>query len=109
MLTTADELAALIDLAPDERAGLAAAERLFGGDDPPTSAEIEAGLDYIARTPRIRDVLISGGDPLLLATAKLDHIVGRLRAIPHVEIIRIGTRIPVVCPMRVDDELAAML
>jgi len=83
--------------------------RLVGGDDPPTSAEIEEGLAYIAATPRIRDVLISGGDPLLLATAKLDHILGRLRAIPHVEIIRIGTRIPVVNPMRVDDELAATL
>jgi lysine 2,3-aminomutase len=192
MLTTADELAQVIDLAPDERAGLATAERLFrvgvtpyyaslmdpahpscpirlqaiprpaeldirdeelrdplgedshnpvpavvhkypdrclflvvdrcaiycrhcnrrrlvGGDDPPTTAEIEQGLDYIACTPRIRDVLVSGGDPLLLATGKLDHILGRLRAIPHVEIIRIGTRIPVVNPMRIDDELAAML
>ncbi|MCA9678083.1 MAG: KamA family radical SAM protein [Kofleriaceae bacterium] len=83
--------------------------RLVGGDDPPTTPEIEAGLAYIARTPRIRDVLISGGDPLLLSTAKLDHLLGRLRAIPHVEIIRIGTRIPVVCPMRVDDELCAAL
>lgn len=83
--------------------------RLVGGDDPPTSAEIEAGLDYIARTRRIRDVLISGGDPLLLSTAKLDYLLGRLRAIPHLEIIRIGTRVPVVNPMRVDDELCAML
>jgi lysine 2,3-aminomutase len=83
--------------------------RLVGGDDPPNSAEIEAGLEYIARTTRIRDVLISGGDPFLLATPKLGHVVSRLRAIPHVEIIRIGTRIPVVCPMRVDDELTAML
>jgi lysine 2,3-aminomutase len=83
--------------------------RLVGGDDPPTSAEIEEGLAYIAATPRIKDVLISGGDPLLLATTKLDHVLGRLRAIRHVEIIRIGTRIPVVNPMRVDDELAATL
>jgi lysine 2,3-aminomutase len=83
--------------------------RLVGGDDPPTSREIEAGLDYLRRTPRIRDVLVSGGDPLLLATAKLDDLLGRLRAIPHLETIRIGTRIPVVCPMRVDDELVAML
>ena len=44
--------------------------------------QIEQGLEYIARTPRIRDVLISGGDPFLLSTAKLDHILGRLRAIP---------------------------
>jgi lysine 2,3-aminomutase len=83
--------------------------RLVGGDDPPTSTEIEDGLAYIARTRRIRDVLISGGDPLLLATGKLDYILGRLRAIPHVEIIRIGTRVPVVNPMRIDDELAAVL
>lgn len=83
--------------------------RLVGGDDPPTSAEIEQGLAYIARTPRIRDVLISGGDPFLLATAKLDHILGRLRAIPHVEIIRVGTRMPVVNPFRFDDELVEML
>ncbi len=83
--------------------------RLVGGDDPPTSPEIEAGLDYIARTRRIRDVLLSGGDPLLLGDRKLDYVLGRLRAIPHVEIIRIGTRLPVVCPMRVDDALAAML
>jgi lysine 2,3-aminomutase len=83
--------------------------RLVGGDDPPTSAELDASIDYIARTRRIRDVLISGGDPLLLATGKLDAVLTRLRAIPHVEIIRIGTRVPVVNPMRVDDELAAML
>jgi lysine 2,3-aminomutase len=83
--------------------------RLVGGDDPPTSSEIELGLEYLRRTPRIRDVLISGGDPFLLSTAKLDDLLGRLRAIPHLETIRIGTRIPVVCPMRVDDELVAML
>jgi lysine 2,3-aminomutase len=83
--------------------------RLVGGDDPPTSAELDAGIEYIARTPRIRDVLLSGGDPLLLGTRKLDHVLGRLRAIPHVEILRIGTRLPVVLPMRIDDELCAML
>jgi len=83
--------------------------RLVGGDDPPTSSEIDEAIDYIARTRRIRDVLISGGDPLLLSTAKLDGILTRLRAIDHVEIIRIGTRVPVVCPMRIDDELVAML
>lgn len=83
--------------------------RLVGGDEPPTTAELEQGLDYIARTPRIRDVLLSGGDPLLLSTRRLDHLLTRLRAIPHVETIRIGTRLPVVCPMRIDDELCAML
>jgi lysine 2,3-aminomutase len=83
--------------------------RLVGGDEPPTTAELDAGLEYIARTPRIRDVLLSGGDPLLLSTRRLGHLLQRLRAIPHVETIRIGTRLPVVCPMRIDDELCAML
>ena len=83
--------------------------RLVGGDDPPTTADLETGLDYIARTPRIRDVLLSGGDPFLLSTRRLDYLLGRVRAIPHVETIRIGTRMPVVCPMRIDDELVAAL
>jgi lysine 2,3-aminomutase len=83
--------------------------RLVGGDDPPTTAELDAGIEYIARTPRIRDVLLSGGDPLLLSTRRLDHLLTRLRAIRHVETIRIGTRLPVVCPMRVDDALVAAL
>lgn len=83
--------------------------RWVAGEQPPTSSEVDAAIDYIGKTRRIRDVLISGGDPLLLPTAKLDHILGRLRAIPHLETIRIGTRLPVVCPMRVDAELCAML
>jgi lysine 2,3-aminomutase len=83
--------------------------RLVGGDEPPTTAELEAGLEYIAKTTRIRDVLLSGGDPLLLSTRRLDYLLGRLRAIPHVETIRIGTRLPVVCPMRIDAELTAAL
>ncbi|MBL9016896.1 MAG: KamA family radical SAM protein [Myxococcales bacterium] len=83
--------------------------RLVGGDEPPTTSELDAGLEYIARTPRIRDVLLSGGDPLLLSTRRLSHLLRRLRAIPHVETIRIGTRLPVVCPMRIDDELVAAL
>ena len=83
--------------------------RLVGGDEPPTTADLEAGLEYIARTPRIRDVLMSGGDPLLLSTRRLSYLLGRLRAIRHVETIRIGTRLPVVCPMRIDAELTAAL
>ena len=83
--------------------------RLVGGDDPPTTAELEAGLAYIAKATRVRDVLLSGGDPLLLSTRRLDYLLTRLRRIPHVETIRIGTRLPVVCPMRIDDELCAML
>jgi lysine 2,3-aminomutase len=83
--------------------------RLVGGDEPPTTSELEAGLDYIAKATRVRDVLLSGGDPFLLSTRRLDYLLGRLRAISHVETIRIGTRLPVVCPMRIDDELCAML
>jgi lysine 2,3-aminomutase len=83
--------------------------RLVGGDDPPSKGDLEAAFEYIARARRVRDVLISGGDPLLLSTAKLDWILGRLRAIPHVEIVRLGTRVPVVLPMRIDDELCGML
>jgi lysine 2,3-aminomutase len=83
--------------------------RLVGGDEPPSTADLEAGLDYIANTPRIRDVLLSGGDPLLLSTRRLDYLLGRLRAIGHVETIRIGTRLPVVCPMRIDAELTSAL
>jgi lysine 2,3-aminomutase len=83
--------------------------RIVGGEAPPTRSDIDEGIDYIRRTRRIRDVLLSGGDPLLLPTAKLESIIERLRAIDHVEIIRIGTRLPVVCPMRIDDELCAAL
>lgn len=83
--------------------------RLVGGDEPPTTADLEAGLEYIAKTKRIRDVLLSGGDPLLLSTRRLGYLLARLRALPHIETIRIGTRLPVVCPMRIDAELTSML
>jgi lysine 2,3-aminomutase len=66
-------------------------------------------LDYIARTPQVRDVLLSGGDPLVLNPRVLEGLLRRLRAIPHVEIIRIGTRVPVFLPMRIDQELTTML
>jgi lysine 2,3-aminomutase len=72
-------------------------------------AEHEAQLEYIRRTPQIRDVLISGGDGLTLAPALLERVLRGLREIPHVEIIRIGSRVPVFLPQRVDDELCAML
>jgi len=71
--------------------------------------EYEEGLRYIAAHPEIRDVLLSGGDPLLLSDAKLDHLLSRLRAIPHVEFIRIGSRIPVFLPQRITPELCAIL
>jgi len=68
-----------------------------------------AALAYVAAHPQVREVLLSGGDPLLLETAALEDLLSRLLAIPHVEVVRIGTRVPVVLPMRVDDELVAML
>jgi len=70
---------------------------------------LQAGIDYIRRTPVVRDVLLSGGDPFLLSDDLLDWILGELRSIPHIEIIRIGTRTPVVLPYRITDDLVAML
>ncbi|MCX7706871.1 MAG: lysine 2,3-aminomutase [Anaerolineae bacterium] len=66
-------------------------------------------IDYIARTPQVRDVLLSGGDPLVLPPKILEDILRRLRAIEHVEIIRIGSRVPVFLPQRITPELVAML
>lgn len=72
-------------------------------------AEFDAQIEYIESTPQIRDVLLSGGDPMVLAPKLLDMILGRLRAIPHVEIIRIGSRVPVFLPMRVTEEFCQMV
>lgn len=66
-------------------------------------------IAYIAATPAVRDVLLSGGDPLTLPDDKLEWLLGELRRIPHVEMIRIGTKVPVVLPQRVTTELVAML
>ncbi len=74
-----------------------------------TPDEIEVMVDYICRNKRIRDVIISGGDPLTVSTRRLEQVVSSLRLVEHVEIIRIGTRFPVVLPHRIDDELCAML
>lgn len=71
--------------------------------------QIELGLEYIRRTPAIRDVLISGGDPLALTESQLEYVLKRVRAIEHVEIIRIGTRTPVVMPQRITPQLVRML
>ncbi len=59
--------------------------------------------------PEVRDVLLSGGDPLTLTDARLEYLLSRLRAIPHVEIIRIGTKVPVVLPQRITPSLLKML
>lgn len=80
--------------------------------DPHASAaakQIDDGIEYIRKTPAIRDVILSGGDPLSLSNKKLEDIIARLRAIPHVEIIRLGTRNLVTLPQRLDDELLGML
>ena len=69
----------------------------------------EKGLEYIEAHPEIRDVLLSGGDPLLLNDTKLDYLLGRLRAIPHVEFIRIGSRIPVFMPQRINEKFCNVL
>ncbi len=71
--------------------------------------QFEQQIDYIRRTPAVRDVLLSGGDPLLFSDEKLEYLLSRLRAIPHVEFVRIGTRIPVFLPQRITADLCAML
>jgi lysine 2,3-aminomutase len=78
-------------------------------DSIPGRAVIDKGLDYLRRTPEVRDVLLSGGDPLMLSDEYLDWILGELRKIPHIQIIRIGSRMPVVLPYRITDELVAVL
>ncbi len=74
-----------------------------------SSADYERQLAYIAATPEIRDVLISGGDPLTLPQAVLERLLSRLREIPHVEVIRLGTRVPIFLPQRITPELTEML
>jgi lysine 2,3-aminomutase len=70
---------------------------------------IDRCIDYIARTPQVRDVLLSGGDALLISDEQLEYVIKKLREIPHVEIIRIGTRVPVVLPQRITPQLVEML
>lgn len=85
--------------------------RRFAGqnDTAMPASHIDKAIEYIAAHPEIRDVVISGGDPLLLSDDKLEGILKRLRDIKHVEIIRIGTRTPVVLPQRITPELCDML
>lgn len=71
--------------------------------------QVDKALDYVRNTPEIRDVLISGGDGLLISDSRLEYIIKSLREIPHVEIIRIGSRVPVVMPQRITDDLCEML
>lgn len=69
----------------------------------------EAAFRYLEKTPQVRDVLLSGGDPLLFSDDRLDRILTRLRAIPHIQFLRIGSRIPIFLPQRITPELCAML
>ena len=84
--------------------------RFAGQKDTSTPTErIDKCIDYIARTPQVRDVLLSGGDALLMSDDKIEYILKRLREIPHVEIIRFGTRTPVVMPQRITDDFVNMV
>jgi len=70
---------------------------------------IDAAIEYIRNTPQVRDVLLSGGDCLLVSDSRLEYIIAKLREIPHVEIVRLGSRTPVVMPQRITDDLVKML
>jgi lysine 2,3-aminomutase len=84
--------------------------RFAGQTDAAVGMErIDKAIEYIAKTPVVRDVLLSGGDALLISDEKLEYIIKKLREIPHVEIIRIGSRTPVVMPQRITPELTEML
>lgn len=85
-------------------------KRLFREDVKEAIPDVEAGLAYINDHPEINNVLLTGGDPLILSTKKLTHIVERLRAMEHVKIIRIGSKMPVFNPMRIyeDEQLLQM-
>ncbi len=85
--------------------------RRFAGqnDGAMPTDQVDKAIDYIAQTPQIRDVVISGGDSLLMSDEKIEYILKRLRAIPHVEIIRFGSRTPVVMPQRITEDFVNMV
>lgn len=78
-------------------------------DSIPSKKQLERGIEYIKNTPEVRDVLLSGGDPLMLPDSYLDWLLTEIKAIPHVEIVRLGTRMPVVLPYRITDNLVKVL
>lgn len=84
-------------------------KRKVGLNPVPPWHEMEAVFDYLREHTEVRDVLLSGGDPLLLSDTQLDRILTELRSIPHIEILRIGTKLPCVLPQRITPELVAML
>jgi len=84
--------------------------RMVGhGSISPGETRLQRAFDYIRRTPAVRDVLVSGGDPLALSDQRLDWILTQLRRIPHVEFVRIGTKMPAALPQRITPELCRML
>jgi lysine 2,3-aminomutase len=83
--------------------------RVGDRDSIPDRDQISKGIEYIRNTPQIRDVLLSGGDPFLLSDDSIDWILTELEEIEHVEVVRIGTRTPVVLPQRITDDLVNML
>lgn len=85
--------------------------RRFAGqhDTESTKERIDKAIDYISNTPAVRDVVLSGGDALLVNDSVLEDIISRLRRIPHIDVIRIGSRTPVVCPQRITTDLCNML
>jgi lysine 2,3-aminomutase len=84
-------------------------KRMVGRASDVTEKTIAMGIEYIRSHTEVRDVLLSGGDPLMVSDEKLEHIISSLRAIPHVEIVRIGTKFPCVLPSRITDKLCDML
>jgi len=80
-----------------------------GAGDQHLETDFSAAINYIRQHPEVRDVLLSGGDPLMFSDERLEHLLSQLRAIPHVEFLRIGTRIPIFLPQRITPELCAML
>ncbi len=83
--------------------------RIFGEHEASTGDPLDGWVDYISRHSEVREVILSGGDPLVLETERLNTILTALRSLPGVELLRIGTRAPVTLPMRIDDELCRML
>lgn len=80
-----------------------------GVGDQQLEIQWESAFQYLEKNTAVRDVLLSGGDPLLLSDDKLDRILTRLRSIPHIQFVRIGSRIPIFLPQRITPELCAML
>lgn len=78
-------------------------------DSIPSKEQLLAGIEYIKNTKQVRDVLLSGGDPLMLSDDMLDWLLSEISQIPHVEVLRIGTRMPVVLPYRITDKLVALM